>query len=75
MVDAAELHRTRGNIAKVKIAMADPDGVVEQYKMLLRDQEIPEYRAMAAKEVNPPPLPSPPHCLPKPPFWSLLPRT
>lgn len=52
LVNAAELHRTRESLAKVKVAMADPEGVVEQYKMLLREQEIPEYRSMAAKELG-----------------------
>jgi hypothetical protein len=42
----------RSGAAAVQEVEGDSDGVVEQYKTLLREVDIPEYKALAAKEVR-----------------------
>eukprot|EP00873_Tetraselmis_striata_P008902 jgi/Tetstr1/429166/TSEL_019119.t1 len=51
-VDTNEMHRARSNIAKLRELDGDPEGVVEQYKILMREAELPEYKARAAKELG-----------------------
>jgi len=52
MVDAAEMYRARGNIARLREAEEDHEGYIEQYKLVLHESEVNEYKAMAAKEIG-----------------------